>query len=156
MVVILDNVRIIRSIAFTMRDDIHKSAPVNAKWRRYLGRCVREADRGDRADRAAVDAILDDFRKEIPEELHRAIIEKCEHGQRDFFSQEIDSIRERFLEAGVLGQSLLLKLNEAELSGPISKPIYEVCLKKSIEERFDARTRAMKAHVLRDGGAGSR
>jgi|ERR1051326_2426953 hypothetical protein len=136
-----------------MRDDIHKSAPVNSKWRQYLKRCLRDADRGDRAFEAAADAVAADCRQEISPAVISAVLERFNTSQPDLFISNLEGFVGS-ADNGVLGQSFLDRVRLAEMNGPLSRAAIESALADAIAARVEDRARAMIGHILKNGGDG--
>jgi hypothetical protein len=149
--IILTMQPILAGLASAMRDDIHKSAPVNAAWRRFLGRCTREADWGDRAREAADNAIKKDCRREILPALVHTLGEKCSDPSGDFFGSRFDGLTAG-LASHVLARELVDRLRCMERSGRLSGSALEHALTDVMDERMQSVARAMSGYLLKEPG----
>jgi len=134
-----------------MRDDIHKSAPVARHWQNFLGRCVREADRGDRALEGADAAIRKDLSREISPALLSELHRRCVDPRGDLFAGRFDGLSPSLLN-NVLAQRLVGRLQLLERIGSDASPSLKVALTQVIRERMDAVGQAMAGHILKERG----
>lgn len=136
-----------------MRDDIHKSAPFAAAWRRFIKHTMREADRKDRARESAERALASDCEREISRETVQTILERCSSPERDLFGSKLAGLGGA---AGhVMNQQLMDRLRLVERSGSLDPKAVERALTEVIAERRESQSRAMAGYIFRAGGKGS-
>ena len=140
-----------------MRDDIHKSAPVNRAWRKVIQCCTREADRKERAVERAREALIGDCARELSPERMRELIDRCNSPKTDLFRGNLDGVRSAEDRGGVIGQQLVEQLqNQARIQGgAVNLDGLRDQLASVIEERKESVGRAMRGHVLKAGGKSS-
>jgi len=134
-----------------MRDDIHKSAPVARHWQNFLGRCVREADRGDRAVEGADAAIRKDLGREISPALLAELHRRCVDPSGDLFNGRFEGVPSHLM-SSVLAQRLVGRLQVLERNTPDSSPALRTALTQVIRERMDAVSQSMAGHILKERG----
>jgi len=140
-----------------MRDDIHKSAPVNAGWRRFLKHCANDADRDVRAFESAHMAIVKDCNRELSPQFLSALTGRCEDGQHTLFGGKlagINSVEDLGGKGHVLEQRVLERVRFRELAGSLDRAAFERSVTEVIQERMDSQARALHGHVLKDRGNG--
>jgi hypothetical protein len=141
-----------------MRDDIHKSAPVNAAWRRFLKHCARDADSDDRAVESAHRAIVKDCNRELSPQFLAALTGRCDDAQQTLFGgklADINSVEDLGGNGHVLEQRVLERIRCRESANSLDQAAVEQTVTEVIQERVDSQARAMRGHVLKDRGTGA-
>lgn len=132
-----------------MRDDIHKSAPVSAKWRKFLKHCASECDRDERACESAQEAVVTDC-KELTRQFVETLLERINGPDRELFGSILDGLD--MVAGSVLEQQTLNRLRLVEQAGPLNRGTVELAVAEVLSERVDNQRRAMLGHVLKTGG----
>jgi len=134
-----------------MRDDIHKSAPVARHWQNFLGRCVREADRGDRAFEGADAAVRKDLKCEVGADLVVELLRRCTNPKGDLFNGRFEDLPPS-LNQHVLAQRLVSRLQHLERTGAITASSLHQALVQVVSERMQAVKQSMVGHILKEPG----
>jgi hypothetical protein len=142
------------AIPLIMRDDIHKSAPTTAKWRRWVKSCARDAERGALAIQHAVRAIASDCNKELDPRVLSALVDRSQSPERDMFSSIVDGCPTAT--KSVMQQQLLDHTRMAERKGMTGPDAVKWALAATIEARKESQARAVRAHVLKSGDRDAR
>lgn len=133
-----------------MRDDIHKSAPVNNAWRKFLKRCASEYDRDDRARESAEQAVESDCKREMTRPFVEALVGRLNGPERELFGSMLDGLDT--IAGHVLEQQTLSRLRLMEQTGPLNRDTVEQVVAEVLSERVENQRRAILGHVLKNGG----
>jgi hypothetical protein len=143
----------------SMRDDIHKSAPVPAAWRTLMKRCALEADRGTRTTLAAENALRIEIRQELSPGFLLGIRNAANSPQGNLFP-----IGQKFIKSaaqlGGIGstfeEQVIQSLNRHSETEGCTPEATKQALQDVISERLEANARAMTGHWLKCGDAQAR
>jgi hypothetical protein len=138
-----------------MRDDIHKSAPVNRVWKSFLRHCAREADRQERAAASARAALVSDCARELSPGLIKDLKERCTSPKTDLFRENLDGLRAAGQSGSVMDQQLVERVQLRAQQGKVDLNALNEELAGVIGERKDSQRRAIRGHVLKAGGKGA-
>jgi hypothetical protein len=141
----------------SMRDDIHKSAPVGRAWRCFMKHCAREADRKERAHNSAVGALVDDCTRELSPQFIACITAKFTDPQKKLFNESLGEAAAAYRvenSSHVLEQDVIANLQRREACGQTGKEAVADAVTDALVRRRDSQLRAMKGHWLKQGGAG--
>lgn len=132
-----------------MRDDIHKSAPTTAKWRRWVKSCTRDAERGEVATGHAIRAIASDCKKELDPQVLKSLVERSQSPERDMFGSIVDGCSTTT--GSVMEQQFLEHARMAERKGLTGTDALKWALAATIQTRKESQAHAARAHVLKSG-----
>jgi hypothetical protein len=138
-----------------MRDDIHKSAPVNKLWKSVLKHCNRESDRKERAAESALKAVAADCSRELSPGFVNDLIDRCKSPKADLFRGNFEGVHATEDGGHVLEQQLVERLQVRAQSGSIDLNGLRDELAGVIEGRKESQARAIRGHVLKAGGKGA-
>ena len=132
----------------TMRDDIHKSAPVPPKWRTLMKHCQREADRGEAAQRSAAATMISEARRELAPQFVIELVRVVSSPQGNLFAFA-DSVGDP-VELGGRGTALERRVTEILrrqlMIGQFGKEGVERAIELALEERQESRLLQMEGH----------
>lgn len=141
-----------------MRDDLHKSAPVRAIWRRYLKSCIRDAENGALTERRCLKALVADCHLELTPAFLSELLRRCDGDRRELFGEKFQGVVSAFDLGGsgsVMEEQLLARVRMADHDNGVTEAAVGAALTSVIQDRLDAQIRAITGHVLRDGGRGT-
>lgn len=144
-------------VLLPMRDDLHKSAPVKAVWRRWTRSCINRAEQGETADERARRALAEDCRAEISPKFVANLLQLAA-GQAELFEGKLAHVRcaqdlggsGSVLEEGMLSQLRLLDRR----GGGFDSSGVEAAAAGTLQDRLSAQARAVRGHIMIEGGKG--
>ena len=140
-----------------MRDGIYKDLPMPRGWKSLLKTCLREAERGETANRAAYKAMHADVKRDVSQEFLKRLLRMAESNQPNlpgFGSAGLD------FAAGIAAtpheRCIAQHVQRLHANGVGGRHLMQRALSESLADMRTQHLRQVEQHVYLNGGRGAR
>lgn len=140
-----------------MRDGIYKDLPMPRGWKSLLKACLREAERGETAERAAYKAMRADVKRDVSQEFLKRLRHMAEYSQPNlpgFGSAGLEFAAG--LAATPHEQCITQHLQRLHANGVGGRDLMQRALSDGLSDMRAQQLRQVEQHVYLDGGRNAR